>query len=35
VQLIAISGVPGMMEACLLLAMQMHPDWRGKIEAKF
>lgn len=35
VQLIAISGVPGMMAACLLLAMQMHPEWREKIEAEF
>lgn len=35
VQLIAISGVPGMMAACLLLALQMHPVWREKIEAEF
>jgi len=35
VQLIAISGVPGMMAACLLLAMQMHPDWRQRIEEEF
>lgn len=35
VQLIAISGVPGMMAACLLLAMQMHPRWRQRIEEEF
>lgn len=35
VQLIAISGVPGMMAACLLLALQMHPHWRERIEAEF
>jgi len=35
VQLIAISGVPGMMAACVLLALQMHPDWRRRIEDEF
>ena len=35
VQLIAISGVPGMMAACLLLALQMHPQWRQRIEDEF
>lgn len=35
VQLIAISGVPGMMAACLLLAMQMHPHWLQRIEEEF
>lgn len=35
VQLIAISGVPGMMAACLLLALQMHPHWRQRIEEEF
>lgn len=35
VQLIAISGVPGMMAACVLLAMQMHPQWRQRIEEEF
>lgn len=35
VQLIAISGVPGMMAACLLLALQMYPEWRQKVEEEF
>ncbi len=31
VQLIAISGVPGMMAACLLYAFSKHPDWHARI----
>jgi len=31
VQLIAISGVPGMMAACLLYAFSKYPDWYARI----
>jgi cytochrome P450 len=31
VQLIAISGVPGMMAACMLYAMARYPEWRERI----
>lgn len=31
VQLIAISGVPGMMAACILYALHRYPEWREQI----
>ncbi len=34
VQLIAISGVPGMMAACLLYAFSRHPEWHERIRTE-
>ena len=34
VQLIAISGVPGMMAACLLFALHRYPEWHPRIAAE-